>query len=465
MPRAKHRFKMYQRLVSEAPAVLEQARKAAQELGLPAGTASPPDKADKDAREQDVARLRPAEAIVDRIREVVKDTYGEDYDCCPASSPAWALRLAWHAAFAPGPGFSRSAVAYVNPRCIVPRQKNLPHPWAMNPLPPMYKYLLDQTADPAPLSRAQDGFDAVIVPLEGATYVNHGASYSPVSLLAAADPESSLDVLAATAEVHAPFLSGIFSQGPSTPGCGFGPRDEDGVHLLHKGLGELAAEYGLPHLTDEAFGIPFLGRITPEPCASATVYGHPAMGGPGLIIGTEDLVAPLLREARASPTSVELAEESGVDAFQADPASLTALLDLLTDLASDPERYRRAVDRLYEVVTSELADLDSGFKKALRVRKDACSLSVEVNYEDTWRDGLGLPIFSVRDSRDGTNLLEACIAAMGISSASALEASITLHLPGLGSGRFGPDEERTRLEVKGLARLLQVIGKRSGFLD
>jgi len=470
MPRLKHRFRMYQRLVAEGAAILEEAREAARELGLAPEPAGPPGKPEDGGDGRDKGLRRPVETTLDRIREVVKNAYGDEYDCCATSSPASALWLACQAAFAPGPPPSRPALAYVRPRCIVPRQKNLAVPGASNLLPPKYRYLLDRAAGPTPsLSPVQDDFEAVIVPLEGAVYGNHGPSYSAVSLLAGVKPESSLDVLSAAAEVHAPFLSGLFYEGTSTPGCGFGPRDEEGVHLLQKGIGELAAEFDVPRVTHEAFGLPFLGGKTRERCSSATVYGHPAMGGLGLIIGTEDLVTPLLREAvhppapGSAPVTVP-PEESGISALSISPDSLLALLDLVTDLAADPDRYKRPLNRLYEVVTAELADLDPELENALRVRKETSSLSVEINYEDTWRDGPGFPIFSAKDSRNGTNLLELGIAAMGISTASVLEASITVHLPNPGLGRFDLDEERTRMDLKGLVRLMQIVGKRSGFL-
>jgi hypothetical protein len=90
---------------------------------------------------------------------------------------------------------------------------------------------------------------------------------------------------------------------------------------------------------------------------------------------------------------------------------------------------------------------------------------VEVNYEDTWRESLGFPIFTTKDSENGVNVLEAGIEVMGLSLVTVREASITLRLPATGPGRFEFDEDRASLEVKGLARLLEIIGKRSGYLD
>ncbi len=440
MPRHKYRFRMYQSLVAEAPEILEEARKAAQEIGLH-GPANP----QKPSASED----RSGEKTVDRIREVVKGRLGDDYDCCVAVTPSAALWMTTQAAFAEADVHPASRVLL--PRCIAPRQKNFAVPGAL--IPPKYRHL-----SPAYGSgpQAQSGFDVVLVPLEGAAYENHGVSYSQVSLLAAVNPEASLQVLAASAEVHAPFLSGIYSQGPSTPGCGFGPLDEQGSHLLHKGLGELAAEFDVPHVTDQTFALPFLDTTEREPGTAATVYGHQAMGGLGLVIGTEDLVTPLLK---ASP------EDLSKGHAHAGQSGLPVLLDLVSDLVENPERYTRGLSRLYDAVTEQLGHLDSEFKKALRVRKDSGSLSVEVNYEDTWQEGIGFPIFSAEDSKNGTNLIEAGAATMGLSSVSVLEASIVMRLPNPGPARFELDDERARLEVKGLVKLLEIIGKRSGYLD
>ncbi|MEX0975295.1 MAG: hypothetical protein WD024_08130 [Bacillota bacterium] len=437
MPRHKYRFRMYQTLAAEAPAVLDEARKAAQEIGLDV-PASPAKRSGEDL---------PGEKALDHIREVVKGSYGGDYDCCVAGTPSSALWMTCQAAFAGG--HSGPAPQILLPRCLAPRQKGLMAPGAV--IPPKYEHLRGPGDYPIPKTRA--GFDVVVVPLQGAVYGNHGVSNSPVSLLASVNPEASLEVLAASAEVHAPYLCGIYSQGSSTPGCGFGRVDDQGVDVLHKGIGDLAAEFDVPHVTDQTYALPFLSGSEAEPGTSVTVYGHRAMDGLGLIIGTEDLVTPILK---------------GITANRGEPTKqpgLRALQDLVTDLAGDPDRYTRSVSRLYDTVTEELGHLAPEFKKALRVGKNSASLSVEINYEDTWGDEMGFPIFTVEDSRNGANLLEAGIAAMGISTMSVLEASIVMHLPDPGQGRFQFDEERAGLELKGLVRLLEIIGKRAGYLD
>lgn len=468
MPSKGTRFRMYQDLMSEAPVILEDARKAAQEIGL--GAIPPVPGAP--------GRTAGQEKVLSRLREVVKDVYGDSYDCCPVSSPTLATRLACQAAFSPAI-FTSAASAQASAghraqapgprlRCLVPRQKGFGLPAGFGPFPPKYKHIVELSeraqSGAGPEAPTRWGTDAAIVPLVGATYPVHGVSSTPVSMLASAKHDASLEAIAAAAEVNAPFLCGVFSLGPATPGCGFGPRDDRDVHALPAGLRELAAEFDVPCVIDDAYGMPFAERTPDGPGTSLEVYGHPGMGGLGLIVGTEDLVTPLVKELSLPAVGNGPADDLRAGAAPANPLSLAALLDLLTDLRDDPDRYARAVDRLYDIVTSGLGGLDSNFKQDVRIHKEYGALAVEVNYEDTWHEGRGIPVFTVEDSKAGTNLLEAGISAMGISCASVLEASIIVHLPTPGPARFELDSERIGLEMRGLAKLMEILGKRSGYL-
>lgn len=462
MPSKGTKFRMYMDLMTEAPSILDEVKKAAQDTGLgplpPAATVPPaPPGAGPAAGEP-----QPFDKTLNRVREVVKDVYGDDYDCLPFSSPSAARRAALQAAFSP----SRVRAAGPRPRVLIPRQKRSLLPTGFELFPPMYKYIADLPearqpgSPPLPPEAAAEG---VILPLAGARYPLHGVSSTSISMLTATNYDASLEAIAAAAEVHAPFLCGIYALGPATPGCGFGQRDDRDIHVLSNGLRELGAEFDVPCVLYDPYGLPFAERSPDGPGAALEVYGHPAMGGLGLLIGTEDLVTPLVKDALQAAGSGS-ADDWRKWAPPPNASSLAALLDLLSDLREDSERFAHVVDRLYEIVTAELSGLDSGFKQDIRIRKEYGGLSVEVNYEDTWRDGRGFPIFTPEDSKSGANLLEASIAAMGISCATVLEATITVHLAAPGPGRFELDSERIALEMRGLARLMEILAKRSGYL-
>lgn len=432
---------MYRELADEAPAILDEIRKAATELGL-GGPIARQDEASPIARPGEAnpgARSTgTSSSAFDRVRDLVKNRYSDNYDCCVVETPTAGLWTACQAAFAEA-GLRQG----YTPRCLWPRQKSLAV--AAGTIPPKYRHVYGGRNPHRPVQTP--AFDVVVTPLVGATYANHGISNTPAALLAASNPEPSVEALAAAAEVHAPFLSGIYAQGSSTPGCGFGALDEDGVHLLQKGCDELSGEFDVALVIDDSHALPLLGEL-PVHGSSITVFGHRALGGFGMAVGTEDMVAAL--KAR-SPQPGDL--------------DVSQLFDTLSGLVENRDRLRRNLTRLYEKVAEALGKLDSEFRSRIRVRKDLPSLSVEVNYEDTWQDGIGFPIFTVEDSKMGTNLLETGIAAMGLTLIGSMEASITVRLPDPVGGRSEFDEDRAAREVKGLVRLMEILGKRSGYLD
>lgn len=450
---------MYRELADEAPAIMDEIRKAAAELGL-GGPIARPGEANMSARPGEAGPIarsgetrpvsRPSEAghgvrstdanssAFDRIRDLVKSRYSDNYDCCVVETPTAGLWAACQAAFAE----SGLRQGYA-PRCLWPRQKGLAVSAGI--LPPRYRHVYGSRIPHRPVQTP--AFDVVVTPLIGAIYASHGISNTPAALLAASNPEPSIEALAAAAEVHAPFLSGIYSQGSSTPGCGFGALDEDGVHLLQRGCDELSGEFDVALVVDDSHALPLLGEI-PVHGSSVTIFGHRALGGLGMAVGTEDVVAAL-KAGAPKPGD----------------ADASKLFDTLSGLVENRDRFRRNLARLYERVTEALGKLDAEFRSRIRVRKDLPSLSVEVNYEDTWQDGIGFPIFTVEDTEMGTNLLEAGIAAMGLTMVASMEASITVRLPDPDGGRPEFDEDRAAREMKGLVRLLEILGKRSGYLD
>ena len=197
------------------------------------------------------------------------------------------------------------------------------------------------------------------MPLVGAKYDVHGIKYHPVPMLIDVDPEASLEAIAATAEVHAPFLSGFSSLAYDTPGYGYGVKDETGTPVLQKGLAELAEEFDVPYVLDNAWGLPFVGHDLRKSGGHAIVYSMDKASGSGtsgLIIGREDVMVPIRRAMGFHGDRWGTTASYGKAAYvMIDPGkeALLTQVAVLKDLRDNPEMYTSQVDKLYEIVTSE----------------------------------------------------------------------------------------------------------------
>jgi hypothetical protein len=240
------------------------------------------------------------------------------------------------------------------------------------------------------------------------------------------------------------------------PGCGFGPADDAGLPLFHSALGELASEFDVPFLVDNSSAIPFLGPNRAKALVSAEVFGPYGAGKSGLVIGTEEAVIPMLSAANPALPAPDLPP----------PSQLRKLYELLNEVRENPERYTRLVSRMYDIVTSEFARLRDDFKTLLRFRKNYEALAVEVNYEDTWSDSIGFPVFSAEDLRRGTHLLHESLRNMGIACIEVAGAGFVIGPPREAleaSPAISMDYDRLRLEVQGLTALLEIVGKHAGY--
>ena len=103
----------------------------------------------------------------------------------------------------------------------------------------------------------------------------------------------------------------------------------------------------------------------------------------------------------------------------------------------------------------------------MKITKSYNSRAVEVNYENTWNGNeLGFPIFSIEDMYAGSHILQVGASQMGIIPTVAYDGNIYIS-PGLGTtddnGQIIP--ERVRYAVKALVKLMEIVGRYSGFLD
>ncbi|HHT84247.1 MAG: hypothetical protein ACOX34_03740 [Bacillota bacterium] len=486
MSNFKYKFQMYKHLQAKTPEIYAEARKAADDLGITkyrgqigltgaiSGCPAPMRKNVAEAIMEGERRTIPLATLVDEIREIVKDVYGDEYDACPVATCEGGLWVTFDTLFSPpisGRGDKYRA------RYIVPWEKHMHHQAGYGrPVPPKYKEILaDRGTTPGEFGfsgKRLDNLDVVIVPLEGAKYDLHGIKYHPVPMLTEVDVEASLEVIAATAESHAPYVSGFASLAYDTPGYGYGAKDETGTPLLQKGLAELAKEFDVPYVLDNAWGLPFVGHDLRKSGGDVIIYSMDKASGSGtsgLIIGREDVMVPIRRGMGFHGDRYGTTASYGKAAYvMIDPGkeALLTQVAVLKDLRDNPKMYTEQVDKLYEIVTSELDKVHPKLKQGLLVSKSYNSGTVEINYENTWKEGMGFPIFSIEDMYAGSHLLQVGCAQMGIIATISYDGNIFIS-PGQGTSdeEGNLDEEKMRLAVKGLLTLMEIIGRNAGFLS
>lgn len=481
------KFQMYKHLQASIPQIYADAKQAADELGIPAdlrgrfgltgaisGCPAPLRKDVQDYVEQGSQEVIPLAKLVDEIREIVKSGYGDEYDVCPVNTCEAALWVTFDCLFTPpnqGRGDNYRA------RYIAPYEKHMHHQGGYGrPFPARFKdYLADRGSTPGELGfygKRQNNTDTIIVPLEGARYDNHGIKYWPVPLLTEVDPEASIEKIAMVAERHAPYLTGITSLGYETPGYGYGAKDDEGTPLLQKYLAELAHEFDIPYVIDNAWGIPFIGTDITKSDADIICYAmdkasHATTSG--LIIGKEEVMVPIRRALGMHGDRWGTTASYGKAAYVTQDPGKEALLGLiaaLRTLRDRPDVLTKPVDDLYEIVKDEFDKINPALAKGLLISKSYNSTAVEVNYEGTWADdGIGFPIFSIEDMYAGSNLMQTGLAQMGIIPTIAYDANIYIS-PGLGTTDDNGQiiEDRARYAVKGLVRLMEIIGRHAGLI-
>ncbi|MGE5543171.1 MAG: hypothetical protein ACM3WT_09040, partial [Bacillota bacterium] len=99
MATPKYKFQMYKQLQANIPNIYAEAKKAADEIGIPAelrgkfgltgaisGCPAPMRKSVMAAAEKGGAEVIPLATLVEQIREIVKDVYGDEFDVCPINT-------------------------------------------------------------------------------------------------------------------------------------------------------------------------------------------------------------------------------------------------------------------------------------------------------------------------------------------------------------------------------------------
>lgn len=479
-----YRFQLYRYLQQNAGRIYEEMRKAADEIGIPpelrgkfgltgaiSGAPAPLRRDILEASEKGAGEVIPLARLVDEIREIVKDVYGDEWDVCPVNTCEAGLWVSFDCLCTP-PNLGRGD--NYRARYIAPYEKHLHHQGAYGrPFPPRYKDILaDRGCTAGELGfygKRLNNLDTVIVPLPGARYPNHGIKYYPVPFMLDVDPEASRAALAEAADRHRDLLTGFTSLGYDTPGYGYGVKDEKGTPVLLKHIGELARRYNVPYVVDNAWGLPFVGTDPRAIGADVMVYSMDKASGAatsGLIIGREDVMVPIRRALGMHGDRYGTIASYGKAAYVTQDPGKEALLtqiQALKVLRDRPEVLTRPVDDLEAVVREELAALPEKVRAGLVVSKSYNSGTVEINYERTWEDGIGLPVFSIEDMYAGSHLIQTGLSQMGIIPTICYDANIFIS-PGMGTsdpeGNLIPD--RMRLAVRGLVRVLDILARWAG---
>ncbi|HYF93865.1 MAG TPA: hypothetical protein VD969_16755 [Symbiobacteriaceae bacterium] len=482
MGKYQYKFQMYKDLQLNIPQIYAEAKKAADEIGIPkelrgkfgltgaiSGCPAPLRKDIMEAGEKGAAEVIPLATLVEQLREVVKSVYGDQWEPIPTSTCEAALWMSIDSLMTP-PNLGRGD--NYRARYIVPLEKHLHHQGGYGrPFPAKYKDILaDRGTTPGELGfygKRQNNLDTVMVPLEGGNYATHGIKAWPTPLLTKVDPEASAKKIAKVAADHVAYLTGFASLAYDTPGYGYAVKDEKGAPLLQKRIGEIARSYNVPYLVDNAWGLPFVGTNPNDINADVIVYAMDKATGAatsGLCIAREDVAVNLRRAMGLAGDRYGTTASYGKAAYVTfDPGKEALLTQIvaLKSLRDNAKLYKEPVDQLYNIVMEELKALPESVRKGLLVSKSYNSTTVEINYEGTWQGGqMGLPIFSIEDMYAGSNIFQTGCAQMGIIPTIAYDGNIFIS-PGLGTSDAEGNlmEKETRYAVKGIVALINIVAK------
>ena len=483
----KFKFQMYKHLQENIPNIYSEAEKAADEIGIPkdlrgtfgltgaiSGCHGIPQKEVIKAMNEAATKVIPNKVLDEEIRELVKDFYGDEYDGLAVSTCEAALWVSFDVLATP-PMTGRGD--NYRTRYIVPYEKHLHHHGGYGrPFPGKYKDILADRGNTAGefgfYGKRQNNLDTIIVPLEGAKYDCHGIKYHPTVQLTNVDPEASIKKMASIAEKQATMLTAFSSLGYDTPGYGYKVKAEDGSPLLQKLIGSLAKEYNVPYIVDNAWALPFIGTDLRKTNADVMLYSmDKASGAPtaGLIIGKEEVMIPLRRALGVHGDRWGTGASHGKAAYVTiDPGkeALVGVIAALKVLRDQPERYKKSVDDLYQIVKEEFAQINPKIKDEFVISKSYNSTTVEINYEKSWEEGgLKIPIFSIEDMYAGSNIFQVGMGKMGIIPTIAYDANIFIS-SGLGTtdGDGNLIEERARWAIKAMVKLIEITCKYAGII-
>lgn len=475
----KFRFELYDALQKNGEKILGEMAKVPEQIGMPGeykgkialsgGSGNPPLvlKQVGEAMEKAGRTLSPVANLDVETRRLVKSFYGDEYDGAIVNTCEAALYVSYEVMLSPP--FTGRGEAY-RARYISPYERHMHHQAGYGrPYPPRYK---DLTADRGTTAgelgvyaKRLFNVDNVVVPLEGADYTCHGIKYHPCTLMLNTDAQGSVANLRKASDTHAEYLAGYASMGYDTPGYGYGEKDKSGAPLLQRLIGDLAGEYGVPYLSDNARGTPFIGTDIRDVHADIMVFStDKAFPGPtaGLMVGKEDIMVPIRRALGIHGSRWGTGSSHGKAGYVAcDPGKevMAGLLTVLRLLREEPEKFTRVVDRIHEIVLEEIKQINPAIASGLQVYKSYNALGVEINYENTWKSEEGrVPIFSIEDMYAGTAIIQTGLARMGVGPTLGYDANMILS-PNSGTTDENGElmEEPMRYAIKCILKAIEIL--------
>ena len=479
------KFQLYKKLFLNRESILSDAKKLGEALGitqemkgrfgLTGSHSSYPgpiarEVMNKIVEEQETRTSLPD--LVDELRSIVKDFYGDDYDAAPIASGEAALWTLIDTTMTT-PMLGRGS-GY---RCryVAPFERHSSHHSGFGrPFPPKYKYLNSEryiTAGELGVEgKRLTDLDTVFVPFAGARYDSHGIKYYPSPLLSTTKAAQSADRVEEVAERHADMITGFASLAYDTPGYGYADKTGDAAPEFQSRVAKLARKLDVPYITDDAWGMPFIGTDIRKTGASAMFYSvDKVMRGPlsSIIIGRDEVMVPVRRalathsHRHGSPMAYAKAMYS---AFDPGREAIVAQIQILKSIIDNPKSWMALADETYRIVKEEFEQFSyANYLPGIIITRSYNNLSAEVNYDRTWlQNEQGIPIFTEEDSFSGTALIESALSAMGVLPTVTYDGNILIS-PGQGTidadGKL--DEKPMRLAVRALVSAIEIIVKYS----
>jgi hypothetical protein len=475
-----HRHEWYQALFEKTPLIEREARDFGRSIGLDhfagnialySGMSSSPAPLPDYVLDAITAANRgtigSVRSIEDQIRNLVKDAYGDRFDCAVVNSCEAGLRVAIETLIAPPilrRGEARRAAM------LFPYGEDCD--WGAvygRPFPPKYKNVaIDRSISAGELgmeAKCLADLDTLFVPFANARYEVHGVRQNIVPFLLDVDSDATIANMERMAARHGASLSGLHAVGYDTPGYGYHARDANGRASLMRRFGGLARQYDIPFIIDSASALPIIGNGPAEFDADVQLWSLDKVArapSAGLIVGREDAMLPIRKALGLAGDRFGNVSSHGKAVFSAfDPGrtALAGVLAALRVLREDPDRIRRPIDQLHDIVSRHFASPDFVITKSHHLG------GTEVNYLRSWDNGKrGIPIFTLEDLYAETNPIARALSAMGVQPPPIYAGQIMI-APGTGlldeSGEL--IGERAELAVRGLVKSIEIVCRHAGF--